>query len=309
MPLAPPMLPSPRTDALGRSMRWRTKLTTAVEQFITERKIRLTPATIAAYQSDLRGLLAKLTLTGKQDSVMHFSADLARAYLLDQSSQNKSMATLHRKQSVLREFGKWGARRRFWSVDPTVELESIRKPKRLPRPFSKDESQRLFALDLSRQQVVLRAVLFFTGLRVTEIAGLKVGDVSANPPEIRVIAKGRRPRVIKLHAGLKDLLWDYLANHTDMKATTPLWRVEKGRAKITRKTIEDWTAAWGRAANIIGCTPHRFRHTFGTKLLEQTGDLRLVQEAMGHADIQSTVAYTELASDRVQRAIDQLRYE
>jgi site-specific recombinase XerD len=94
---------------------------------------------------------------------------------------------------------------------------------------------------------------------------------------------------------------------TDLKAATYLLRQDNGR-RYTRKRAEQITHEWGARAKVRDCTPHRFRHTFGTRLLEQVHDLRVVQEALGHRDIKSTTVYTKVTSERLSSAIARLNW-
>lgn len=291
------------TEGTHPGSRGRMRLQKAIELFIDElRATGKSEATCVSYESHLRRLAAN----ARHDSVLAFTEELVKGHLLWGSSRdNLKIATLHVKQVCFRQFSKWGLKHDLWTRDPLVNLAMIRRPKSLPRPFSEAETRALMALELSSMQQVARALLFFTGLRVTPICGIKVGDISYEPPTIRAIVKGAKHQVIQLHPGLAAMLDAYTRAHTDLKP----WRFVLSRTSggpLRRRDIERWTHDWGLKAGVATCTPHRFRHSFATALLRETKDLRLVQEAMGHEDPKSTMLYTEVTGERVAEGIRRL---
>jgi len=184
-------------------------------------------------------------------------------------------------------------------------MPRIRKPHHLPRPFSRDEAERLLALPLGPQDRVLRALLFFTGLRVTPICTLKIGDLSFSPPAIRAVVKGNRTQVIEMHDVLRELLYNWTLEHTSLEPQAPLLRQRSGKP-LTRRMVERTCHEWGSVAKVPTCLPHRFRHTFATGLLQAGVDIRVIKEALGHADLRSTQVYTEVTQEMVRGAIQRL---
>src|SRR5215470_1361808 len=134
--------PLPPLRAGTRAARWRMKLSRAIQEFLSEGRTSLSPATLAAYESDL-GRVAALA---SPDSVLAFTPELIRAYFLGLSHQNRSMATLYRKHSALNEFGRWGVRTGLWLANPMDQIQRPPKPRHLPRPFSAEEMRRLMVL-------------------------------------------------------------------------------------------------------------------------------------------------------------------
>lgn len=163
------------------------KLSKAIVEFICEAKLTRAPATITAYESDLERLKAFFT----HDSVLHFSAENVLRYFTAASEQGLKMSTLHRKRACFNEFAKWGRRKRYWNENPIEELPSIRRPEHLPRPFTHEESERLLALELPVEEDLIRALLFYTGLRVTPVCMIRMGDISFDPAQLRAVVKAR----------------------------------------------------------------------------------------------------------------------
>lgn len=285
-----------------RAARPNTRLTKAVEIWVSELKLSKAPLTVAGYESDAMRLAKSAT----RDTVMAFTPELVRAHFIACSEQGNSMATLHRKRAALSEFGKWGVRRKYWPANPVDEMPRLGRPKHLPRPFSRDEIDRLLALELPPVEHLIRALLFFTGLRVTPLCSIKVGDVSQDPPVIRVLVKGRKLQVVRVHPELSALLHDFiLGRHPDLKPQSYVIAWPNGRP-YHRRTVERFTRAWGVAARVPTCTPHRFRHSFATGLLSAGVDIRVIKEAMGHEDIQSTMIYTQVTDHALDAAIQRL---
>lgn len=283
------------------------KLSRAMHDFLADCRLRLAPATLAAYESDL-GILASLAHVEGTGVIYDFTPSLVRAYFAALQRKGLSHATLHRRRASIAEFGRWCVRQRLLLQNPVDELPRISRPKSLPRPFHPEERTKLAALDLPPVERLLRALLVFTGFRVSSLCGLRLLDISLGDRAagivgtIRTVAKGKRVHVLPLVPELQALLVDYVYAHTDLDAKGYLLRQPNGRP-WTRKMIERRTALWGKQAGVPDCEPHRFRHTFATMLLERGADLREVQEALGHADIGTTVLYTQVTAQRITAAV------
>jgi site-specific recombinase XerC len=130
------------------------KLSRAVQEFLSDGRTYLSPATLAAYESDL-GRLAALV---SPDGALGFTPDVIRAYFLGLSHQNRRMATLYRKHSALQEFRRWGVRKALWIRNPMEEIQRPPKLQHLPRPFTSEEMRRIMQLELPPIGRVIRAV-------------------------------------------------------------------------------------------------------------------------------------------------------
>jgi len=301
----PPRQVAPERPTLRRG--WHTlKLSKAVQEWLKEvRTEHPNTATASAYESDLHRLTSYLPV----DTILRFTTETLRDYFEFISSQGMKPSTLHRKMAAVGAFGKWGARQRLWAQNPMDNIKRVRRPKHLPRPFSKEEAERLLALELPPTERAIRALLFMTGIRVTPLCMLKAGDVSYDPPTIRAWVKGAKTQVIQMPPDLRDLLYNYvLAHHPNLKPQDPLVAQPNGR-RFHRRTIERIVAAWGVRANVPNCLPHRARHSFASHLLEQGVDIRLIKEAMGHEDISSTMIYTEVTDVNLRAAVSRLTWK
>lgn len=287
------------------------KLSTAREEFLADCRLRgLSPATLDSYRSDLN-LLVGLASVHAADNVISFTPGLVRRYFLALANKGLAAATLHRRRASISEFAKWCLLRRLVADHPMADTPKIKRPRRPPRPFASATRDKLAALHLAGVDALIRELLFGAGLRVTEACTLQVGDVDLGVDEtrgsIRVHGKGDKIRVVPLTPELWHLLRDFMLAHTDVSRMTAYVLPRPDGRPWTRRMIERRTRAWGAALKLDEpVTPHRFRHTFGTRLLEERADLREIQELMGHADISTTAGYADVVPERLRSAVNRL---
>jgi site-specific recombinase XerD len=278
---------------------WRhMKLSKAVNDFIDSKRPSASPETVRAYESDL-GLLTAFARVEAHDTVFDFTPALVNAFFLHQSQRGLAMITLHRYQTSVRAFARWGMSQRLWARNPMDEVAMIRKPKRLPRPFRRAERERLMALQLPLVEQVIRGVLYYTGLRVGPASRIRIRDIEILPETgrgtIRTIGKGRKEHVVPIPRELGLLLQGYLEGQAPR-----LFLFETPRGKAwDRRAIERVVRGWGALADVEKCTPHRFRHTYATMLFERGGDPRKIQHLLAHADLSTTMLYTEVLGDEL----------
>lgn len=300
----------PRTGRNVSTKGWRMRLSRAITLWIEELRVQgAAKGTITGYEGDLRKL-AMLAIAEGDDHIAVFDAALCLRFMAEARHAGLKPGTLCRKQAALSSFAKWGIRKRLWLANPMDELPRVEKPKTLPRPFSAEERDRLLALPLSPYERLVRGLLLFTGLRVTPITQLKVGDLTlgGDQPHLRATCKGAKVQVVMLHAEVRELIERYLADRGDLRLHSYLLATKSGRAP-QREHIEAMTAVWGLNADVPNCTPHRFRHTYATGLLEEGVDLRVIRDALGHADVSSTMIYTKVSDAVLAREIGKLRWK
>jgi site-specific recombinase XerD len=293
---------APTGSRIRLSRGWRMRLSRAIQEFLTDLKIaKKSPNTIRARESDLQRLLS----TFATDAIGALTPEAIRRAFQLWSESSLGQATLHRRHTSVRTFARWGRRRRYWLDDPMDNIPTVGRPDSLPRPFTREECERLLALDLAPDEDLIRAILLFTGQRVSTVCGLTVGAVTLDPPTLRVRLKGGREQVIPMHPVLADKVAVHLLSLAGARAYQPLVSYRNGKP-LSRSTVERWTQRWGLEADVPTCIPHRFRHSYATELLEQTSDLRVVQEALGHRSIVSTQIYTRVRSERLRLAVNLL---
>lgn len=283
---------------------WRTKLSRAIHEFAESRRAAgKAPATVAGYESDLHGLAHALPTA--RDTVLDLTEALIQAYFVAVSQAGRKMSTLHRKAAAVREFVRWGVRLKIWPAELLEAIPQIRRSEPLPRPFTPEEAARLWTLDLPQRERVVRALLFFSGLRVSSICAIRLGDLVETPPAIRVTVKGGRSVLKPLHPKLETEIQNYVLACSDLKPQSPLLARLNGKP-LTRKLAARMTHEWGRRAKVPGCVPHRFRHTFATEQLRAGVSLPVIQKTLDHQDIKSTLIYTKVHDEQIREAITRL---
>jgi site-specific recombinase XerC len=275
--------------------------TAAIDLFVHDLEAaKKSPATVRGYREDLHHFSHQLP----RDTVLAITPETITSALHAWSARGLGRNTIFRRQTAIRAFCRWGRKQRLWLENPADLVDGVHQEECLPRPFEPAEAERIWALELPDVEDLARALLMFTGLRVGSICALNVGGVNADMLQLRVVVKRGRTQAVEVHPILATKLAAHLLTRTGAKAYDPLLCYPSGK-RLNRRTIQKWTARWGATCEppVPNCTCHRFRHLFGSTLLDQTSNLRTVQEALGHASIRSTQQYTRIRSSQVREAI------
>jgi integrase/recombinase XerD len=132
--------------------------------------------------------------------------------------------------------------------------------------------------------------------------------VNESPPQLPATVKGAKVQVVPIAPALRDRIVSHALAEGRLKAHEYLF-VQRNGKPLTRRMVEDIVHRWGAAAEVPACLPHRFRHTYATRLLENGVDLRIVKELLGHEDIKSTVVYTEVTDATLSTAVLRLPWK
>ncbi len=267
----------------------------------------LAPLTMAAYRRDLQALGHWLgSAHGKPlDAAQAGDIEAYLAWRFAQRTQPRSAA---RYTSSLKRFYRYLLRENRIAADPTLNLDSPKLPRSLPKTLSEADVERLLAsagdttpLDL-RDRAMLET-LYATGLRVSELVGLKLTMLNVRDGVLRVTGKGSKDRLVPLGEEAANWLQRYLteARPALMKrALCDQVFVTPRGAGMTRQAFWYLIKRRARAAGIErALSPHTLRHAFATHLLNHGADLRVVQMLLGHSDISTTQIYTHVARERL----------
>jgi integrase/recombinase XerC len=246
-------------------------------------------------------------------------ADMAH---LDAPRLRRSLATLHGRglagRSLARMLSSWRAFYRFVldrdpavAENPCAGLKPPRSAKRLPSALSPDEAGQLVAIEggddaLSVRDRALIELAYSSGLRLSELVGVDVDRVDLDTGEVRVWGKGAKERIVPVGAAARDAIRAWLSLRAALAAVDEkaLFVGKTGR-RITPRTIErrvaDWAVKQGLSRHVH---PHMLRHSFASHVLQSSGDLRAVQEMLGHASIASTQVYTHLDFQALAKVYD-----
>jgi len=279
------------------------------------------PHTLRSYRTDLRQFCDHLaTLTpgrdrpttgrrgpGEDASTVHLETvdeRQIRAWLARLHECGLDAASICRKLAAVRSWMKFLARRGRLERNPALAVRGPRLGRKLVSFLPIDESEALLddrRLD-ERDRAVLE-LLYATGLRVSELAGLALDDVDAATGTVRVIGKGRKERIVPFGAKAARALDAYLAARGG-PARGPLFVSARGRALGVR-SIYELVRQRARASGITRrVSPHTLRHTFATHLLDRGADLRLIQDLLGHSRLSTTQRYTHVGSAQLMKIYD-----
>lgn len=282
------------------------------------------PTTLRTYRQSLRSFTQWMSqsLRGAA-TTSKFTTEVARAYLDHRTALGLSGHTLNTDSTVLREFARWGSKRRHWHGSDVDDIPQLGKPKTLPRPYHAHERDALMALPLEPADRVLRALLYFAGLRSSEVVALRLQDITPPhdlptgqviPGRLYVWGKGAKERPVWIHAGLWRELDAYLATVPPGTKKDRTLLVQDGKAKSRSCPGSPWTGAmvrlhmqaWAKKAGVANPKPHRMRHSFATDLIEAGGDVFTVQKLLGHARTETTAIYAEVSERRKAETIAML---
>jgi integrase/recombinase XerC len=318
--------------------RTRTALPVAAAQLVSEyeRHLRLerglSEHTVRAYIGDVVSLLGYLLGAsgdepGMETSRAHRPGELAdldvgvlRAWLAQQRSAGASRATLSRRAASVRTFTAWAQRRSTFDHDPGARLAAPRPHRKLPAVLRTDQVGALLQASSSgaaqRDPVALRdhavlELLYASGVRVSELCGLDLGDVDFSRRVVRVLGKGGKERTVPFGVPADNAIREWIEGGrlalvavAGSRADAALFVGVRGRRldpRTVRRMVHDAVAAVPGASDM---GPHGLRHSAATHLLEGGADLRSVQELLGHATLATTQLYTHVTVDRLKAIHD-----
>ncbi|MBI2318944.1 MAG: site-specific tyrosine recombinase XerD, partial [Betaproteobacteria bacterium] len=271
--------------------------------------------TLEAYRRDLRQFAEWFERQGGDSIIGATDADLSQ-YLASRyarrtgAGRGVKASTQARLHSSLKRFFQFALRSGRASADPTAKLDAPKKPQRFPQALSEADVEALLAQPDTASVLGLRdramiEVLYASGLRVSELVGLKLSQVSLDMGVVRVTGKGSKERLVPLGEEALHWLPRYLGEARPQllgRGASDYVFVTARGAPMTRQAF--WYLVKRRAAAAIPgrrLSPHTLRHAFATHLLNHGADLRAVQMLLGHADISTTQIYTHVARERLKR--------
>lgn len=288
---------------------------TALADFLASLQGRnASPGTVTEYRRNAGEFLAFLAQRG----VDWRRPDRAtvRAWLAALADRDLSASSVGSRLAAARSLYRHALRLGRIEVDPLAGVRAPRRPSRLPRVLSVDEAASLVTAPtrgvprdeaLARRDAAMLELLYATGMRISELAGLTIDRIDLGRQRLRVVGKGNKERELLFGAPAARALRHYL----EVARPTLASRGEAGSAVFLNATgrplsvrgarlvIERWAAAIGAPGRT---SPHTLRHSFATHLLEGGADLRVVQELLGHANLQTTQVYTHLSDAALRSA-------
>jgi len=303
---------------------------TAIRSFIEYLRLNRNASahTISAYESDLAQFLTfTAQFLGKPDlEPQHLELGAIRAFMADLYRQGHARASVARKLSALRAFGRYLRREGLIEADPSTLAASPKRERKVPAHLSIDEMTRLLEMpDASnplgcRDRAILE-LFYASGLRLSELVGLDLDDVNLRARIVRVMGKGAKERLVPFNSATEKSLREWLKMRAVLQANVeprtesrepraqspdraqsraraqsrePLFLNFRG-ARLTGRSVQRFVARYVSGCSTrFGISPHALRHSFATHLLERGADLRAIQELLGHVQLSTTQRYTHV---------------
>ncbi|NDV19131.1 site-specific tyrosine recombinase XerD [Pseudodesulfovibrio sp. JC047] len=264
----------------------------------------LSENSLSGYADDLHSLLT--FLSEKSFSLEDLSDKTLFLYLTYLRAKGLKSRSLARHLSSLRGFFTFAVNEKWYKKDPGHLLENPKLPKKLPEFLTKEEISRILALPdtstkLGMRDKVILELLYAAGLRVSELIAMKVLDFDPQVGLLKIFGKGAKERLIPIHYTAQEYLSQYIEfTRPSFKPVEDFMFLNRSGKGLTRQGVWKLIKKFATLAQIKRpISPHTFRHSFATHLLEGGADLRTVQLLLGHADISATEIYTHVESNRL----------
>lgn len=292
-----------------------TRLARPIERFIryitSERQLSL--HTARNYQRHLT-LFAQQMQTLPLDDWASLDAAQVRKLATLNHKLGLSPRSLATKLSALRSFCDYLVLQGDLAANPAKGVSAPRQNKPLPKNLDVDEIHQLLAVDtaqaddtsLAIRDKAMMELMYSAGLRLDELVNLDLGDIKLRAKTMRVIGKGNKQRQLPIGSVAVAALQDWLAVRDEFadKTQTALF-MSKQKRRISHRSVQSRMAKWGQEQTLTShVNPHKLRHSFATHMLESSGDLRAVQELLGHANLTTTQIYTSLDFQHLAKVYD-----
>ena len=274
--------------------------------FIAKAVEGLCQSSLDYYRVILRAFILQV---GKH--IKEIVTDDVRIYLAYKKINKCSDNTLNNIRRTLSSFFTWCTEEGIIDKNPMLRIKGVRQVKKLKKPLSEDDMEKLRSLAKTKRNKAIIEFLFSTGCRVSEMVNVNRNDVDWQNAQIDVLGKGRKYRTVYLSARCKIALQEYLSSRTDdldalflsdyegmcqqLKDMNKPTRISKGAVEIMLRNL-------GKRAGISNVHPHRFRRTAATTALKRGMPIEQVQRMLGHESIQTTTIYAQSTNDEVKLA-------
>lgn len=271
---------------------------------------RFSDHTVTSYRTDMLAFFAFMQQhIGEEMTVERLGALQTRdfrAWLAHCQQEGLVLASIKRALSSVRNFYRYLAKHYGVDITPLMSLKTARLPRKLPRPLSVDDtltavrSVGMIAQEgwVGKRDMALLWLIYGCGLRISEALSVTPSEIQGNT--LRITGKGNKERIVPLLEEVKAVLQTYIAACPHyLDADEPLFRGIRGKPlqpAIFQKQLQDLRRMLGLPEDM---TPHTFRHSFATHLLSAGGDLRTIQELLGHSSLTSTQRYTQVDTERL----------
>jgi integrase/recombinase XerC len=280
----------------------------AFYQYLTSEK-RYSPHTISNYQRDLRQFIDYCL----QHDIKHWTEvdnHLMRSYIATRHRKGLGGRSLQRELSAIRSFFHFLCREAQVKHNPVIGISAPKTGRKLPTPLDVDEMSQLLNLNHDTPTAVrdwaMMELMYSAGLRLAELVSLNIDSIDPADDSVPVSGKGAKTRIVPIGRFARESLKQWLkARVTLANSSETALFVSKRGTRISVRAVQQRMKHWGIMQGVdTPVHPHRLRHSFASHLLESSGDLRAVQELLGHADISTTQIYTHIDFQHLAKVYD-----
>ncbi|GAB3389727.1 tyrosine recombinase XerC [Lysobacter fragariae] len=262
--------------------------------------------TLDAYRRDLDGLAQWVQATAAHADVAALQPDQLRQFIAAEHRRGLSPKSLQRRLSACRSFYAWLLKHGRIAANPAAAIRAPKAPRKLPQVLDPDEAKALVEVPtdapLGLRDRALLELFYSSGLRLSELCALRWRDLDLTDGLVTVLGKGRKQRSVPLGSHARNALHEWRAS-TGATQESPVFPGRNG--PITPRAIQLRVRQLAQQQGLFKRVhPHLLRHSFASHILESSGDLRGVQELLGHADIATTQIYTHLDYQHLAKVYD-----
>ena len=269
----------------------------------------VSPHTLRCYGRDVEAFIRFLRSeehSRREEGLPPLKVDhlLIRAFMDFLYRKGNQKVTVARKLSSLRSFFNFLCRQGVWEENPASLVSTPKLPKKLPSFLTVEQTFRLLDAPfpdtvMGRRDKAILELIYATGMRVSELVSLDVGDVDLRTCTLRAKGKGRKERLLPFGSKAARALEDYLALRATIAREGPLFLSSRG-LRIYPRSVQRIVDKYITQASLqLHISPHSLRHSFATHLLNAGADLRSIQELLGHSSLSTTQKYTHLTTERL----------
>lgn len=259
---------------------------------------RLSPHTLRNYRRQLDELMMQLPASVQRWTEL--DEQHVRRWVMDCHERGLSPRTISLRLSSLRTFCQYLVRHGVLARNPAQAVNAPKQRRTLPRNMDVDQVDRLLEVDnddpIAVRDRAMMELFYSCGLRLAELVSLNCADIDLSQRQLRVVGKGSKDRQLPIGSVAVQWLKNWLKQRGQFAAPDqPALFLSKQRKRISPRSVEARMQHWGKQQGVVdGVHPHKLRHSFATHMLESSGDLRAVQELLGHANLSTTQVYTHL---------------
>lgn len=268
----------------------------ACEDFLAHLKVEkdYSAETITAYRRDLESFADE-----HDDVLVATHADIKR-FIAGLNHRGLAASSISRALSCLRSFYRFANREGLCSSNPAMVVRNPKSRSRLPKTLDVDQVNHLLDAtpksSIEKRDHAMFELLYSAGIRLAELVGTNIGDVDLNEGFVHVLGKGSKERIAPIGRAAIEAIQSWLRTRDDLDVNAPLFVTAQGK-RLAPRSVQARLKMYGaKRLGSSGLHPHMLRHSFATHVLESSGDLRAVQEMLGHENIGTTQVYTHLDS-------------